>query len=90
MGTYGGHASLTVAMDGLPLISYYDNDLRTAKCGNGSCSSGNTLATVDTSGIYTSITIASDGLPVISYYKNSSLNVAKCANQFCLDKWIRR
>ena len=99
-GTDGGYnnSSITIGADGYPLISYYDynnHTLKIAKCGNASCSSGNTLTTVDSAayvGQYTSITIGADGYPVISYYDNTNhtLKVAKCANQYCLNNWWRR
>jgi hypothetical protein len=91
--------SITIGTDGLPVISYYDStntNLKVAKCGNASCSAGNTLTIVDSTaasvGTHTSITIGTDGLPVISYLDetNFNLKVLKCANQFCLDNWIRR
>jgi predicted regulator of Ras-like GTPase activity (Roadblock/LC7/MglB family) len=90
-GTVGEFTSITIGTDGLPLISYSDamnGDLRVAKCGNASCSSGNTLSTVDSGGAvgrFTSITIGTDSLPVISYYDvtNGHLKVAKCGNASC-------
>jgi hypothetical protein len=97
-GDVGSYTSITIATDGMPVISYYDStngNLKVAKCGDLSCSSGNILMTVDSSGDvgkYTSITIGTDGLPVISYYDvtNGDLKVAKCANQFCVNNWSRR
>jgi hypothetical protein len=98
VGGVGYDTSITIGTDGLPVISYYDGtnyDLKVAHCGNASCSSGNTITSVDTAGYvgsYTSITIGTDGLPVISYYDvtNYDLKVAKCANPFCLNNWSRR
>ncbi|OGX36291.1 MAG: hypothetical protein A3D87_07070 [Omnitrophica WOR_2 bacterium RIFCSPHIGHO2_02_FULL_50_17] len=78
--------SIAVGPDGLPVISYLDGnpnyDIKVAKCGNASCTAGNTLTTVDsagTIGAYHSIAISTDGLPVISYYDqtNGDLKVAK-------------
>jgi hypothetical protein len=87
-GSVGSDTSITIGTDSLPVISYYDftnADLKVAKCGNASCSSGNTLTTVDNGGSWTSITIGTDGLPVISYYDgtNADLKVAKCGNASC-------
>jgi hypothetical protein len=90
-GVVGQHTSITIGTDGLPFISYYDStnsDLKVAKCGNAACSSGNTLSTVDSTGIvgqYTSVTIGADGFPVISYYDgtNGNLKIAKCGNAAC-------
>jgi hypothetical protein len=91
-GHVGTYNSLAIGTDGLPVISYYDDtnkDLKVAKCGNVTCSSGNTLTAVDTTGtfghVYTSVAIGTDGLPVISYMDNtnSDLKVAKCGNAAC-------
>jgi len=71
----------------MPVISYNDftnSDLKVAHCGNVSCSSGNTLTTVDSDGgSNTSITIGTDGLPVISYVAIGVLKVAHCGNASC-------
>jgi cell shape-determining protein MreC len=97
VGFVGWYTSITVGADDFPVISYYDSNntvLKVAKCGNASCSAGNTLTTVDSGGVgqYTSITIGADGFPVISYYDatNGNLKVAKCANEYCLNSWWRR
>jgi predicted regulator of Ras-like GTPase activity (Roadblock/LC7/MglB family) len=90
-GLVGFSTSITIGMDGLPVISYKDGtngDLKVAKCGNSTCSSGTKISTVDSAGHvgdYTSITIGTDGLPVISYYDqiNRDLKVAKCATANC-------
>jgi len=92
-GAGGQHSSLAIPSDGRPVISYSgwigtNRVLRVAKCGNASCTDGNTIATVDSTGNvgqYTSIAISGDGLPVISYYDdtNDALKVAKCANAAC-------
>ncbi len=95
-GSVGGHTSITIGSDGLPVISYYDQtnrDLRFAKCGNIACSAGNTLTTVESAGdvgTHSSISIGTDGLPVIAYVGDERLRVAKCANPFCLPYWSRR
>ena len=89
-GNVGAHASISIASDGFPVVSYYDIDnsaLKVAKCGNAACSSGNTLTTVDSGarGFYTSITVSNDGLPVISSVDGNDghLRVAKCGNAAC-------
>ena len=90
-GFVGGFTSITIGTDGLPVISYRDyvnQDLKVAKCGNVSCSSGNTLTTVDSAGevgFFTSIAIGTDGLPMISYYDltNGDLKLAHCGNSSC-------
>ena len=46
----GFDTSITIAGDGLPVISYRDfvnKDLRVAKCGNRACTTGNTITIVD-------------------------------------------
>ena len=91
LGDVGQYTSITVAPDGLPVLSYSDatnGDLKVAKCGNAACSSGNTLTAVDTAGLvgrYSSIAIGADGLPVISYddQSNGTVKVAKCGNAAC-------
>ena len=91
-GFVGEYTSITVGADGLPVISYYDRDnkfdLKVLHCGNAACTSGNTAATVDSTGnvgAYTSITIGADGLPVISYLDqtNIALKVLHCGNAAC-------
>ncbi|UCG77662.1 MAG: pentapeptide repeat-containing protein [Nitrospirota bacterium] len=97
-GFLGEHTSITIGFHGLPVISYYDSSnqhLKAVKCGNASCSSGNTIITLDDSGScgqFGSLTMGMDGLPVFSYFdaKNENLKIAKCANTFCLNNWTRR
>jgi len=98
-GAVGYYTSITIGTDGLPVISYFYytyGDLKMAKCGNASCSSGNTITTIESGnfvvGWCTSITIGTDGLPVISYYVHSGgdIRVAKCSNPFCMKNWSRR
>ncbi|OGJ56365.1 hypothetical protein A3D88_03175 [Candidatus Peribacteria bacterium RIFCSPHIGHO2_02_FULL_52_16] len=94
-----GFTSIKVAFDGKPIISYTfynsitDPDLKVVKCGNATCSTGNTRTIIDatdTVGEFTSIVIPADGLPMISYKlvtntfaANSSLKVVKCTNANC-------
>ena len=91
-GDVGRGTSIAIGADGLPVISYGDVsnlDLKVVKCGNHSCSSGNTITTVDGAlaslGLENSIAIGTDGLPIISYYDitNTDLKVAKCGNAAC-------
>jgi len=87
----GFDSSITIGTDGLPVISYRDDTstaLKVVHCGNASCSSGNTLTTVDNAadvGFSSSITIGTNGFPVISYRDttNTSLKVARCLNAIC-------
>ena len=93
-GGTGLDSSITTGTDGYPVISYAyldGGDLKVTKCGNATCSSGNTITTIDSGtaenpiGEYSSITIGTDGYPVISYYDGASddLKVAKCGNAAC-------
>jgi hypothetical protein len=90
-GNVGGHTSITIGADGLPIISYFDGtnwNLKVAHCGDPACSAGNTITTLDSEGIlgnYTSITIGADGLPIISYLDNTNgnLKVAHCGDPAC-------
>ncbi len=94
----GQGTSITIGTDGLPVISYADrtnDDLKAVKCGNASCSSGNAITTVDSTGFvggYSSIAIGTDGFPVMTYADetNFNLKVAKCLNPYCISNWIRR
>src|SRR5262249_32292421 len=79
-------------LNGLAVISYYDvtnGDLKVAHCGNSTCSSGNTITTVDSAGDAgqsTSIAIL-NGLPIISYSSFTGvdlvLRVLRCGNVAC-------
>ena len=88
----GFHTSIAIGADGLPVISYQDQTadaLEVVKCGNATCSAGNTISVVDDPanlvGLYTSIVIGTDGLPVISYHDETAgaLMVARCGNAAC-------
>lgn len=92
-GTVGFYSSITVPTDNLPIISYYDSTnaaLKVLKCGNYSCTSGNTISTIDNAGnvgLYNSIatreTVGSTAY--ISYYDgtNGDLKIAICNNVKC-------
>jgi hypothetical protein len=90
-GFIGRHTSIAIGSDDNPVISYQDwdsFDLKVAHCGNPSCTSNNTISTVDSIGSLgesTSIAIGIDGNPVISYYDgtNDDLKVAHCGNPSC-------
>jgi hypothetical protein len=91
-GDVGGLTSVTIGVDGLGLISYYDytnHNLKVLHCGNLTCSSSNTSSSVGTAGtvgtITTSITIGGDGLGLISYWDVVALDlrVLHCGNLLC-------
>jgi len=84
----GLDTSITIGINGFPIISYRDNTgtgLKVAHCGNASCSSGNTITPIASNIRHTSITIKPDGLPMISFYDvtNTGLNFVRCGNAFC-------
>jgi len=89
-GNVGSFASMAIGLDGLAIISYYDEsgrDLKVARCSSVDCSSA-VVNSVDTDGLvgmYSSIVIAEDGLPIISYFddSNDSVKVAHCDNSLC-------
>ncbi len=89
-GSVGAYTSLAIGLDGLPVISNWDNikhDLKVAKCQTASCGSA-ISSTVDSAGDvgeYTSLAIGLDGLPVISYRDatKGDLKVAKCQTVSC-------
>lgn len=87
--------SMAIGRDGFPVISYYryaPAALKVVKCGNASCTTGNTTSIVDNTigsigdyAGYTSIAIGADGFPVISYEDrvDYDLKVVKCGNAAC-------
>ena len=91
VGDVGLWTSVTIGVDGLPVVSYADNSsyiLKVLHCGDLSCSSGNMITTVDSSASvasYTSIAVGADGLPVISYHDDTSgdLKVLHCGDLLC-------
>ncbi len=97
VGNVGAYSSIAVPSDGRRVISYYDTtngNLKMVKCGNASCSNGNTITAIDNVNTFgsfvsgtSSVVIPSDGRPVISYHdvNNGKLKVVKCSNAACLN-----
>jgi hypothetical protein len=91
----GQYPSLGINLTNDVLVaSYYDvtnGDLKVARCGGGStlgCTSGNTVATVDSAGNvgqFSSLLVDVNGLPAVSYYDvtNGDLKVMRCASPGC-------
>jgi len=82
--------SLTLGLDGNPVISYIDaGTVTVAKCNDPACTGGNEIFTpIDSSTASSDLSMAlgTDGNPVISYMSsvNGSLNVAKCNDPACI------
>jgi hypothetical protein len=86
--------AIAISADGLPIIAYSNGSglTRVVKCGNASCSSGNTFTTITAGGQFVgaerlSIAVSpADGLPVIAGYSSlggSGIQVSKCGNPSC-------
>ncbi len=88
----GLYSSLTIGIDGLPIVSYYDDsndNLMIAKCGDATCTNASaTITTVDSTGNVGSgntITIGPDGFPIVAYMDetNGYIKVLKCSTLSC-------
>jgi len=86
---YNGYTtSIAIGADGMPVISFFNNGLKAAKCTNPTCSASTvyTLVPGPDVGAYSALSIGVDGLPVISYsdyISSGRLNVAKCSDINC-------
>ncbi len=86
----GRSSSITVGIDGNPIISYSDNDngvLKVAICNDSACTAA-TITALDTFGYGSSITVGADGNPIISYARNSDLRVATISkSSWTVNNW---
>jgi len=97
-GDVGTSPSMTIGLDGLPIIAYMDTDnnaLKVLKCGNTSCTStsGNIITNLVTDVLWSgtapslSITLTNDGKPVIIYFDEGDLYAAKCNDTACISSF---
>lgn len=87
-GTVGQHSSIAIGSDGLPIISYFDQDnsgLKVAHCDTVTCGSATTnlVSNASFEGVRTSIAIGSDGFAIVSHSASSDLKVSHCDNVAC-------
>ncbi|KKQ76399.1 MAG: hypothetical protein US99_C0073G0001, partial [Candidatus Daviesbacteria bacterium GW2011_GWF2_38_6] len=91
---YNQETSVVIGTDGLPLVGYLINtggsgSVTIVKCGNASCSAGNTSTVVFSTEAapgpdYVSIAIGTNGNPVVAYSRSSSTTrLISCGNASC-------
>jgi len=93
--SFGAESNLAIGADGLPIMVYRpgqtpNNAVKVAKCGNATCSSGNTLTLVSgfrtNAGYRIQIAVGPDGLPVVQFvniFAANAVRVIKCGNAAC-------
>ena len=84
----GAFSSITIGVDGNPVISYYDfaNGVKVVKCSDATCLTHRAPVTLDAAALgSTSIAIGIDANPVISYadINTQDLKIFHCVNQAC-------
>jgi len=90
-GDVGSYPSLALDIDGRPVVSYHDVtnlDLKVLRCGDASCSGGNTITAVDTVGsvgAFSSLELDAAGNPAISYIAGGQVKVLRCDDPACAD-----
>ena len=68
-GDIGDSASITIGLDGMPIIAYVDSTNLynyVDRCTNISCTASTSILSVNTAGPDTAMTIGSDGLPLVA------------------------
>jgi hypothetical protein len=88
----GAGTSLRLDAAGHPVVSYHiggpNGGLRLLRCGDATCSAGNSIKTVDSPGTVgneNALRLTPAGPPVISYFDsaNGDLKVARCGSPTC-------